>query len=97
MKVKTPQLGGICQSLQGRDKHRFYLIVALAADGTVMVADGNYKRLAAPKKKNIKHLKLLPDRAELIAEKLTGGKQVFDTEIFSALKGFNNPQSDNEE
>ena len=92
MKVKEPQIGGICQSRQGRDKNRYYLIKSVNADGTVMLVDGNFKRLATPKKKNVKHLKLLPDRAESIAEKLSDGRQVFDTEVFSALKTYNNPQ-----
>ena len=97
MKVKEPQIGGICQSLQGRDKDRYYLIKSVNPDGTVMLVDGNFKRLSAPKKKNLKHLKLLPDRAESIAEKLIGNRQVFDTEVYSALKTYNNPQKENEE
>ena len=89
MKVKTPVVGGICQSLQGRDKDRYYLIKCVNGDGTVLVVDGNFKRLAAPKKKNLKHLRLLPDRAESIAEKLSDGRQVFDTEVYSALRVYN--------
>ena len=95
--MKEPRIGGICQSRQGRDKGRYYLIKSVNADGTIMLVDGNFKRLAAPKKKNIKHLKLLPDRAESIAEKLSDGRQVFDTEVYSALKTYNNPQKENEE
>ncbi len=97
MKVKEPQVGGVCKSRQGRDKDRYYLIKAVNADGTVMLVDGNFKRLATPKKKNIKHLILLPDRAEAIAEKLLEGRQVFDTEIYSALKIYNTPQTESEE
>lgn len=95
MKVKTPEAGGICQSRQGRDKGRYYLIKSVNADGTVMLSDGNFKRLAAPKKKNVKHIKLLPERAEAIAEKLAGGKQVFDTEVYSALKAYNSRRTEN--
>ena len=93
MKVKTPQAGGICRSLQGRDKGRYYLIKSVNADGSVLLVDGNFKRLAAPKKKNLKHIALLPEKAAVIAEKFLDGRQVFDTEIFSALKAYNNPQS----
>lgn len=89
MKVKTPVIGGICQSIQGRDKGRYYLIKDINSDGSVMLVDGNFKRLAAPKKKNLKHLKLLTEKAENIAEKLSGGRQVFDAEIYSALKIYN--------
>ena len=89
MKVKTPAVGGICQSTQGRDKDRYYLIKTVYPDGTVGVVDGNFKKLAAPKKKNLKHLRLLPEKAESIAAKLTDGRQVFDTEVYSALKSYN--------
>ena len=91
MKVKQPVIGGICQSTQGRDKDRYYLIKIINADGTVGVVDGNFKKLAEPKKKNLKHIRLLPDKAEVIAAKLADGRQVFDTEVYSALKNYNNP------
>ena len=81
-------VGGICQSLQGRDKGRYYLIKEIT-EGSVLVVDGNFKRLAAPKKKNLKHLRLLPEKAEKVAEKLIAGRQVFDTEVYSALRVYN--------
>jgi ribosomal protein L14E/L6E/L27E len=94
MKVTTPAVGGICQSKQGRDKGRYYLIVGTEPGGLIAVTDGNFKKLATPKKKNLKHLYLLPDKAETIALKLIEGKQVFDTEIYSALKNYNFPKPD---
>ena len=96
MKVKTPVVGGICRSLQGRDKDRFYLIKIIYPDGTVGVVDGNFKKLSAPKRKNLKHLYLLPEKAESIAAKLEDGRQVFDTEVYSALKNYNNPPKENQ-
>ena len=97
MKVKTPVIGGICQSTQGRDKDRYYLIKAVYTDGTVGVVDGNFKMLASPKRKNLKHLRLLPEKVEAIAAKLEDGRQVFDTEVYSALKAYNNPQQNTED
>ena len=97
MKVKTPVIGEICQSTQGRDKDRYYLIKAVYTDGTVGVVDGNFKMLASPKRKNLKHLRLLPEKAEIIAAKLEEGRQVFDTEVYSALKTYNNPQQNTED
>lgn len=96
MKVSTPAVGGICQSKQGRDKGRYYLIVGIETGGLIAVTDGNFKKLATPKKKNIKHLRLLPDKAETIALKIIEGKQVFDTEVYSALKNYNYPKPDAE-
>ncbi|MDE5943908.1 MAG: KOW domain-containing RNA-binding protein [Clostridia bacterium] len=94
MKVKTPVIGGICQSIRGRDKDRFYLIRLINADGTVGVVDGNFKKLASPKKKNLKHLRLLPEKAESIAAKFESGAMVYDSEIYSALKNYNTPRQE---
>lgn len=96
MRVSSPAVGGIVQSKQGRDKGRYYLIVGIEQGGLIAVTDGNFKKLATPKKKNIKHLRLLPDKAEAIALKIVEGKQVFDTEVYSALKNYNYPKPDAE-
>ena len=96
MKVKTPVVGGICKSTQGRDKDRYYLIKTVYPDGAVGVVDGNFKKLAAPKRKNIKHVQLLPVKAEAIAAKFEDGRQVFDSEVYSALKIYNNPPQETE-
>ena len=88
MKNKTPVLGGICKSTQGRDKDKYYLISSI--DGEfVFVVDGKYKKVCAPKRKNLKHIYLLPERAEEIAQKLTNGVKIYDAEVISALKRFN--------
>ena len=97
MKLKIPMIGGICQSTQGRDKGRYYLIKLIYPDGSVGVVDGNFKKLATPKRKNIKHVRLLPEKAETIALKLIDGRQVFDTEVYSALKGYNCPKPEVEQ
>ena len=91
MKVKIPVVGGICQSTQGRDKDRYYRIKTVYPDGAVGLVDGNFKKLAEPKRKNLKHIRLLPEKAEAIAAKLADGRQVFDSEVYSALKTYNNP------
>ena len=96
MKLKEPIIGGICQSTQGRDKDRYYLIREIYPDGSVGVVDGNFKKLASPKKKNLKHIRLLPEKAEAISVKFAEGRQVFDTEVYSALKTYNCPPKESE-
>lgn len=97
MKMKTPVIGGICQSTQGRDKDRYYIIREVYPDSTVGVVDGNFKKLASPKRKNLKHIRLLPEKVETIAAKFGDGRQVFDSEVFSALKTYNYPTTGNTE
>ncbi|MCH5143197.1 MAG: KOW domain-containing RNA-binding protein [Clostridiales bacterium] len=95
MKNKTPVLGGVCKSTQGRDKDKYYLIFSIDGE-SVLVVDGKYKKTSAPKRKNLKHLYLLPEKNEEIAEKLSKGVKVYDAEIISALKRFNIKSADAE-
>ena len=60
MKVKIPQKGGVVQSVQGRDDGHYYVIAEVLNGGFVLVVDGKTRTLENPKKKNVKHLRLLP-------------------------------------
>ena len=89
MKKTEAVPGGIALSTQGRDEGRYYLIKEERPGGYVLDCDGNYKKLASPKKKSLKHVRLLPEKVETIAEKFSCGGKVFDSEVYSALKAFN--------
>jgi len=52
------------------------------------VANGEEKLVAAPKRKNVKHLDSADQTIQSIGEKLQTGKQVFDSEIKSALRAY---------
>ena len=52
---------------------------------------GGICRSTQGRDKNVKHVRLLPDKAETILAKFADGRQVFDSEIYSALKIYNNP------
>ncbi len=88
MKNKTPVSGGVCKSVQGRDKDSYYVILEVS-EGFVLVADGKLKKVSSPKRKNLKHVYLLPERVEEIANKLAAGVKIYDAEIISALKSYN--------
>lgn len=79
-------IGSIVYSKSGRDAGKCYIIVKLDVQGYVYVANGVEKTLASPKRKNIKHLDPTGEVNETIAEKIIAGKQVFDSEIKSALR-----------
>lgn len=85
MKVKTPVVGAIAISTQGRDSGKMYVIVGVSG-GYAYVADGASKPLHAPKRKNAKHLRLLPIESAL-AGRLNGGEggSVYDYEIKTEL------------
>lgn len=80
-------VGSVVLSLKGRDTGRIYLVKRIETP-YLYLCDGDAKKLSNPKKKKDKHVKLL-GAASAIGAKLTDGRQVFDSEIYSALRGFN--------
>ncbi|MBR0444112.1 MAG: KOW domain-containing RNA-binding protein [Clostridia bacterium] len=91
-------LGRAVTSKAGRDKGRTFLIVGIADDNHVLLADGETRKLANPKKKKLKHLRIEKDVSESICEKLTEGKKVFDAEVRKAILtfGYNSDQNQQE-
>ncbi|HHY36876.1 MAG TPA: RNA-binding protein [Firmicutes bacterium] len=79
------RLGQLVSSRAGRDCGQRYLVVGKTGDRFVLLADGDTRKMAAPKKKNIKHLIFHPAVAEEIENKLTAGEGVTDEEIRLAL------------
>jgi ribosomal protein L14E/L6E/L27E len=87
MKVTIPQVGALCESLQGRDKGNLYCIVKVLSGEYVMVVDGDNKKLDRPKKKNIKHLHILCGNVANFGINFQDGK-VYDSQIAYAIKLF---------
>lgn len=50
------QQGQVVYSAAGHDKDSFYVVVQVEEDGACRIADGKRRKLAAPKRKNPKHL-----------------------------------------
>ena len=81
------QIGSIVYSKAGRDKGRMYMLLDWdEAQGRALVVDGDVKTIANPKKKNARHLHYKGEDLEALADKLKQGKQIFDSEIKSALR-----------
>ena len=78
-------IGRVVTSKAGRDQGRTSLIVGVCDDNHVYIADGELRKLASPKKKKLKHLKIEKDTAESVREKLLEGKKVFDAEIRKSI------------
>jgi len=83
------KIGSFVRSKQGRDKDNIY-IVRRIFDKKLELVDGNGKILSKPKIKNIKHIEVLVGSADKIAEKFNTNKNVFDAEVYSAIKKFKN-------
>ncbi|MCQ2409757.1 MAG: KOW domain-containing RNA-binding protein [Clostridia bacterium] len=83
------ELGQVVLSMAGRDSGRYYAVVEVIDENTVKIADGSQRHIGNAKIKNAKHLKANGDILEKIAEKLRANTQVFDAELFSALRPYN--------
>lgn len=83
------ELGQVVFSKSGRDSGKFYAVVEVVDETRVRIADGDLRRIAKGKIKNVKHLQSNGDILEKIAEKLRNGQQVFDAELYSALRFYN--------
>lgn len=82
-------IGNLCISLNGRDTNKVYLIYEHIGNNCFLV-DGNAKKIINPKKKNIKHIKLLGKESTIIKEKIVKNQKVFDSEIYSFIKNYKN-------
>ena len=81
--------GLVVCSKAGRDSGRYFIVLEILSPEYVLIADGQKHRLAHPKKKKVRHLKLTEDVLESIGRKLTEKRQVFDSEVRSALRTYN--------
>ncbi|PKM43146.1 MAG: RNA-binding protein [Firmicutes bacterium HGW-Firmicutes-8] len=86
MNTAEAQIGQLVRSAAGRDKGKTYLIYDVLDEAFVRVIDGEKKRLTNPKRKNVKHLELLPVKAEVIADKLGRGEAVTEVEVVEAVR-----------
>lgn len=76
--------GQVVLSRAGHDKGRPFFIVE-TEDGFLLLADGKERKVAAPKRKRIKHVSEPRQFHHPVAEQLRSGKLVMDSEIRRAL------------
>ena len=90
MSIEDIKIGSVVMSTQGRDKGMYFVVVNVdVKKGYVYLCDGGMRKLNAPKRKNFKHVSNSGSVLNSIAEKLDTGKKVFDSEVKSALRQFN--------
>lgn len=80
-----PALGTLVTARAGRDRGGRFLIVSVFDEAHVRIADGETRRMAAPKKKKLKHLHIEPQRAAEIADRLSAGEAVTDADVKKAI------------
>ena len=80
--------GLVVFSKAGRDSGRDYCILTVVDPDYVLIADGERHKIDRPKRKKLKHLKPTKDILAL-GSKLEQGVKVFDSELKSALRAYN--------
>lgn len=82
------KLGEVVISVKGRDSGSLYLITDFSLDkkGYILVADGRMHSTKKPKLKNVKHIMRTDVLLEEILQKIKGGKNYTQTEVFNTLK-----------
>jgi len=80
-------IGNIVQSKAGRDKGRNYIVIK-AEKEFIFLADGDVRKLDNLKRKKPKHI-TVTGKAEILVEKLTAGRIIYDAEIKKYLRGNN--------
>ena len=85
MKAKPTEPGRVVISTQGHDAGRWYAVVSVLDDRSVLLCDGNTRKLAKPKKKQVKHLTALPLTVAVDGRGESGGP-LADSDIRKALK-----------
>src|SRR5688572_19757431 len=83
--VDDIKIGQVVRSKAGRDKGRFFIVVAVDG-GRVYLADGDLRRVETPKKKNIKHIQVTNHVVESIAKKIEQGKNLSNKEFRRELQ-----------
>lgn len=85
MKAKPTEPGRVVISTQGHDAGRWYAILSVLDERMVLLVDGDTRRLAKPKKKQVKHLRALPLTIQVEGRGASGGS-LSDSDIRKALK-----------
>lgn len=80
-------IGDIVLSKMGRDRDRHYIVMSLD-ENYVFICDGDYHKVAKPKKKKTKHVEATGGRSEYVAGKIAEDAKVTNTELRRAIAEF---------
>lgn len=88
---KSFEIGEIVEATAGRDRGKFFIVMARIDDDYVWIVNGTNRTIEKPKKKKNKHLKATGTSDYQIREKILNGRRVFDSEICKVLEslGYN--------
>ena len=77
--------GRVVLSTQGRDAGRYFIVLQVIDEQFVLMADGQSRKLAHPKKKKVKHLRAKPIMVNVDGATLPN-RHLQDSDLRSALE-----------
>ena len=77
--------GRVVLSTQGRDAGRYFIVLQVIDEQFVLMADGQSRKLAHPKKKKVKHLRAKPILVNVDGQ-AQPNKRLQDSDLRSALE-----------
>ena len=78
----------IVLSVAGHDKGRLFYVKDITEDGFLLLADGKERKLDAPKRKRLRHVRGVGTSAHPAIQRLQRGEPVSDRDLRSALAAF---------
>lgn len=85
MRALPTESGYVVISTQGHDKGQWYVVTKVLCERYLLLSNGENRTLAAPKKKQVKHLRILPLMIPVSGIGESGGP-IVDGDIRKALK-----------
>ncbi|NLO86542.1 MAG: hypothetical protein GX096_14125 [Clostridiales bacterium] len=85
MRALPSKPGYVVISTQGHDKGQWYAVTKVLSEQYLLLCNGNNRTLKAPKKKQVKHLRVLPLMIPVSGLGESGGP-IVDGDIRKALK-----------
>ena len=85
MKAKPTEPGRVVIATQGHDAGTWYAVLAALDARHLLLCDGETRKLAKPKKKQLKHLRALPLTVAVEGRGESGGA-IADSDIRPALR-----------
>ena len=82
----------VVAALCGRDKGALMMVVDIDSEGYALLADGKLRKIEKPKRKKLKHIRLVTHSDCRVAQKIRAGERLSNSEIRRALADYANPQ-----
>lgn len=97
MNASPPEVGTVVISRAGRDAGRCFVVLGVVDEQYVLIADGDLRKIAKPKKKKLKHLDIKMVSIPIVKERMREKGRLFDSDIRQNLEALGyGPDKDEE-